>query len=92
MRITYPFTMSEIQKIYSMTGFSRSSGAFGRYSWYWEAKSVNGKGLDVRCRLPSGFEEFDLKARSIAEKKFNRGNISLNFAIKEKGEPDIVVE
>jgi uncharacterized protein YicC (UPF0701 family) len=38
----------------SMTGFARSHGASGPYSFEWELKSVNAKGLDVRVRLPQG--------------------------------------
>ncbi len=36
----------------SMTGFARSEGTSGRYRWAWELRSVNGKGLDLRLRLP----------------------------------------
>ena len=38
----------------SMTGFARSHGASGPYSFEWELKSVNAKGLDLRLRLPAG--------------------------------------
>ena len=40
----------------SMTGFARSHGVCGSYAWAWEIKSVNGKGLDLRLRLPSGWD------------------------------------
>jgi len=66
-----------------MTGFSRSSGNTGKYSWSWEAKSVNGKGLDIRCRVPPGSEDLDVKARSLAAEMFSRGNINLSLTIKE---------
>ena len=42
--------------IHSMTGFARASAQHGNYNWTWEVRSVNGKGLDVRCRIPSGFD------------------------------------
>ena len=38
----------------SMTGFARAEGANGPNRWSWEVKTVNGKGLDVRLRLPPG--------------------------------------
>ena len=43
----------------SMTGFARSEGTVGRYRWAWELRSVNGKGLDIRMRLPQGMESFE---------------------------------
>ena len=69
--------------IASMTGFARSSGSVEGYSWNWEAKSVNGKGLDVRCRLPQGFEEIDVEARNTTGKTFKRGNFNLILTIQE---------
>jgi len=84
-RITYPLKMSTMPKIFSMTGFGRSAGSFGKFSWNWETKSVNGKGLDIKCRLPHGLEILDLKARKIAGQKFSRGNINLTLSIKENG-------
>ena len=70
-------------QIASMTGFARSSGSAEDYSWNWEAKSVNGKGLDVRCRLPQGFEEIDGEARTATGKAFKRGNFNLILTVQE---------
>ena len=50
--------------INSMTGFSRADGALGSASWHWELKSVNGRGLDVRCRMPQGLEALEQKVRA----------------------------
>ncbi len=66
-----------------MTGFARASGGNGTYSWNWEAKSVNGKGLDVRCRLPQGSEELEIEARKRTGKYFKRGNINLALTVQE---------
>lgn len=65
----------------SMTGFSRKSDAKGAVSWHWEAKSVNGRGLEVRSRLPSGFESLDLRVRALAQEKFKRGNLQVLLSI-----------
>ncbi len=65
----------------SMTGFSRSEGEHGNASWAWEIKSVNGKGLDVRCRLPGGHERLEPVVRAAAQKRFKRGNISVNLTL-----------
>lgn len=67
--------------INSMTGFARASSQHGNYNWTWEIKSVNGKGLDVRCRIPSGFERLDLATRNAIAKKFVRGNMSVNLTL-----------
>ena len=46
-------------KVNSMTGFACAEGRDGDLDWVWEAKSVNGRGLDLRCRLGSGFDSFE---------------------------------
>ena len=64
-----------------MTGFARAEGYDDRCSWVWEARSVNGKGLDVRCRLPSGFENLEAQVRERVKKSLRRGNVSVNLAV-----------
>ena len=56
--------------ITSMTGFARREGVADTWKWVWEARSVNGKGLDVRYRLPSAFDtpDSDLKRKAQALK------------------------
>ena len=39
-----------------MTGFAREAGTTGPYQWAWEIKTVNGRGLDLRVRVPSGLD------------------------------------
>lgn len=67
--------------IESMTGFAREEGEFEAFSWRWELRSVNNRGLDVRVRLPSGMESFEIAVRDSVGKRFKRGsfNISLNL-------------
>ncbi len=64
-----------------MTGFARTEGSNALCKWIWEAKSVNGKGLDPRIKLPSGFEDFDPCIRKLIKKYFHRGNISISFIV-----------
>jgi uncharacterized protein (TIGR00255 family) len=66
----------------SMTGFARSTGEVGGAAIAWELRSVNGKGLDVRLKLPPGFERLEMPARQAVQKRFSRGNIqaTLTFA------------
>ena len=69
----------------SMTGFARSEGTSGRYRLAWELRSVNGKGLDLRLRLPSGLERLEPDVRRLISERFSRGNVqaSLNVATAE---------
>ena len=71
--------------ISSMTGFARTEGRKGACSWTWEIKSVNAKGLDVRCRLANGFQSLEKPLRDRAAERFKRGNVSvsLNFVWNE---------
>jgi len=64
-----------------MTGFARADGSDGLVAWVWEARSVNGKGLDIRCRLPSGYDELDARAREAATARLRRGNVSLSLSL-----------
>lgn len=65
----------------SMTGFARIEGQHEGKGWVWEAKSVNAKGLDVRFRLPSGYDGLEVKARSKVQESFKRGNIFLTLSL-----------
>jgi len=71
----------------SMTGFARADGAEAGYSWVWEVKSVNSKGLDLRFRLPHGFDHIEAHARKRATEKFARGNLSINLALQRPDKP-----
>jgi uncharacterized protein (TIGR00255 family) len=64
-----------------MTGFARVDGRTGDWSWAWEARSVNGKGLDVRLRMPPGFEAVEAPARQRAAHHLRRGNVTLNLTV-----------
>jgi uncharacterized protein (TIGR00255 family) len=67
--------------IHSMTGYARTEGSDDQCSWVWEARGVNGKGLDVRCRLPGGFDSMESEVRERVKKRLGRGNISLSLSI-----------
>ncbi|MAK64321.1 MAG: YicC family protein [Maricaulis sp.] len=68
-----------------MTGFARLEGTHGEWRWAWEARSVNGKGLEPRFRLPTGFDRLDIKSRERAKARFNRGNIQASLSLKRDG-------
>jgi uncharacterized protein (TIGR00255 family) len=59
----------------SMTGFADARGVHGGLRWRWEAKSVNGRGLDFRFRTPMGYEGLESGARTLASERFKRGSL-----------------
>jgi len=74
----------------SMTGFARADGVHGDTNWSWEARSVNGRSLELRLRLPAGFEGLEIKARRLAQEKLARGNCTLNLSVRrEAGRTEI---
>lgn len=64
-----------------MTGFARGDGAHGEARWAWEMKSVNGRGLEARFRLPPGFDALEIGLRKVLGEVFTRGsfNVALNM-------------
>jgi len=69
----------------SMTGFARGHGVTGAYAWSWEIKSVNAKGLDVRLRLPPGWDAVEVPARKRASEELSRGTVYANLMVERKG-------
>lgn len=68
----------------SMTGFARIEGAHNGLRWFWECRSVNGRGLDLRFRLPPGLESVEPAARALAQERFKRGSLSLSLNMAQK--------
>ncbi|WP_283194890.1 YicC/YloC family endoribonuclease [Rhizobium sp. AN80A] len=65
----------------SMTGFARREGTTDRWRWAWELRSVNGKGLDVRLRLPPGLERLENDVKRLAGEQFSRGNMQVSLSV-----------
>ena len=74
----------------SMTGFARGHGVSGSYSWAWEIKSVNGKGLDVRLRLPPGWDAIEASVRARAAERLARGSIQATLTVERSGVAPVV--
>jgi uncharacterized protein (TIGR00255 family) len=69
----------------SMTGFARRHGVSGAYAWSWEIKSVNGKGLDVRLRTPTGWDLVEVPVRARAAEVLSRGSVQANLTVERSG-------
>ena len=67
--------------IHSMTGFAAGRGTFQGYSWTWDIRSVNGKGLDLRLRCPDWIEGLEPLLRKAMSDKIGRGNVSLTLRV-----------
>ncbi len=74
----------------SMTGFARAHGVCGSYTWAWEIKSVNGKGLDLRLRLPSGWDAIETPVRARTAEALARGSIQANLTVERSGAQPVV--
>jgi uncharacterized protein (TIGR00255 family) len=64
-----------------MTGYARAQGSDERRRWVWEARSVNGRNLEIRCRVPQGFDRLENPARSAVGGRMKRGNVSIALTI-----------
>lgn len=71
------------EMISSMTGFARVEGHSGDVSWAWEARSVNGRSLDVRVRAPSFVDQAERKTREALVKYFKRGTIQVSLSVEQ---------
>jgi len=68
--------------LYSMTAFAAAKGEFEGQSWAWELRSVNGKGLDLRLRVPDWIEGLEAGLRARLSKAMARGNVSLSLRVQ----------
>ena len=69
--------------INSMTGFARTSGSYDGVGWLWEMKSVNGRGLEIRCRMPAGFDALEDRLRKLVKARFQRGSVNLHLQLEK---------
>ncbi len=73
----------------SMTGFARTEDEAAGISWTWELKSVNGKSLDLRLRLPPGYDAMEASLRAALGGRLRRGNISAVLTVNRLTPPVI---
>lgn len=72
----------------SMTGFAAARGQGAGHSWAWDIRSVNGKGLDLRLRVPDWIDGLELALRGELSRALQRGNVSLSLKVARDGLAD----
>ena len=76
----------------SMTGFGRSEGSVAGVAWAWEMRSVNGRGLELRLRMPNGLDALEPGLRDVAAVSLKRGNVNGTLTIRREDRPKIAVD
>ncbi|MBY6006363.1 YicC family protein [Salipiger bermudensis] len=72
----------------SMTGFASRSGEIDGLRWSWDVRGVNGKGLELRLRLPDWIEGLEPLVRKAAQAKLARGNVQVSLRVAGGGEDE----
>src|SRR5271170_3158409 len=72
-----------------MTGFARAEGEADGVCWAWELKSVNSRSLDLRLRLPPGFDTLEAQLRAGLVGRVRRGNIAATLSVTRLAPPTI---
>ncbi|MDH5798044.1 MAG: YicC family protein [Paracoccaceae bacterium] len=70
--------------IKSMTGFASGRGAHKGWSWNWDLRAVNGRGLELRLRVPDWLEGLEQRLRAELQKAISRGNVTLNLRLNRE--------
>ncbi|MEJ1979393.1 MAG: YicC/YloC family endoribonuclease [Acetobacteraceae bacterium] len=76
----------------SMTGFARTDGSLEGVAWAWELRSVNGRGLDLKFRLPAGLDALEPALREAAGQQLRRGNVTANCTLRREERPRLVAD
>lgn len=66
---------------HSMTAFASRTGQTDTASWHWEMRGVNGRGLDIRTRLPDGMDRLEQTLRTALGKALHRGTVTVNLRL-----------
>ena len=76
----------------SMTGFARTEGAIETLTWAWEVRAVNGRGLELRFRLPPGWDGLEPRFREMAGKVLKRGNVNATLTVRRDADPGATID
>ncbi len=77
---------------HSMTGIASVEGGDATCAWVWSARSVNGRGLEIRCRVPSGLERLEAVAREHAARLMSRGHLQLTLSLEFDDSRQVTVD
>src|SRR5882762_4906251 len=75
-----------MMSLQSMTGFAREAGTHGAWRWTWEIRSVNGRGLEVKFKLPPGFDALSEPLRRSIAGKLQRGSVFAALNIRQEAQ------
>ena len=75
-----------------MTGFARTEGVVETLTWAWELRAVNGRGLELRFRLPTGWDTLEPGFRDLAGKALKRGNVNANLTLRRDAETRLTID
>ncbi|MDD2870054.1 YicC/YloC family endoribonuclease [Neomegalonema sp.] len=76
-----PGRLAQPGETQSMTGFAAAEGEAGGLRWRWELRSVNGRGLELRLRLPHGWDSLEPDVRAAAQARFERGSLMATLSL-----------
>ncbi len=75
-----------------MTGFARAAGADSQASWLWELRSVNGRGLELRLKLPAGWDALEPRVRAAAGRRLARGTIQASLTLEQDASTAVTID
>ncbi|MAF00256.1 MAG: hypothetical protein CME00_09000, partial [Geminicoccus sp.] len=76
-----------------MTGFAAVDGSHGEASWTWSLKSVNGKSLDVRWRMPGRMDSLEASLKKLLQAQVSRGSVSVSLQLDLPGRrPEVTID
>ena len=76
-----------------MTGFAADDGSHGEASWTWSLKSVNGKSLDVRWRMPGRMDSLEASLKKLLQAHVSRGSVSASLQLDLPGRrPEVTID
>lgn len=76
----------------SMTGFASHTDSHDGVGWSWELRSVNGRGLDVRFRLPAGLDQMEAALRGTLAGRLARGTVTANLRVQAADADGVVID
>jgi uncharacterized protein (TIGR00255 family) len=71
----------------SMTGFARAAASIPQGNLAWEIKTVNARGLDLRLRLPGGFDAYEADYRGRIAAVLGRGTCQAGLSVQRPPQP-----